>query len=419
MRNRVGLACGALGLAAVFASLAWARQESTHIDPQDFSLIERGRYLTLVADCAACHTEPGGPPFAGGRPIETPFGVVAAPNITPDLETGIGGWSDEEFLRALREGKAPSGASLYPAMPYPYYAKLTREDGLAMRAYLNTVAPVRNAVVANRLPFPLDIRQGMTAWNALYFTPGGFAPDPSKSAEWNRGAYLVEGAGHCGACHTPKTQLGGDETSRAFQGYALQGWFAPNITNDMTSGLGSWSLDDIVSYLRTGHNATSAATGTMGEEVEMSTSHFNDADLRAVAVYLKDLAGSEPSGPPLAASDPRMAAGAAIYKDACAACHADDGKGVAMLFPALAGSPNVRSADPATLIRVLLEGAESVATDAEPTGPIMPSFSWRLDDAQAAAVLTYIRNAWGSAAAPVDEAAVKSARKSLAARRAD
>jgi mono/diheme cytochrome c family protein len=350
-------------------------------------------------------------PFAGGRPIETPFGVVVGANITPDPETGIGAWSDELFVRALREGKGHDGQLLYPAMPYPYYTKLTESDALAIRAYLNTVKPVRNAVVSNKLPFPFDVREGMAAWNALYFRSGEFKPDATKSTEWNRGAYLVEGLGHCGACHTPKSTLGGDDRGRAFQGYALQGWFAPNITNDNERGLGGWSVADIVAYLKNGHNMTTASTGIMAEEITLSSSHMTDADLTAIATYLKDQPGQTASQPPaVSASDPRMAAGGAIYVDECTACHGPDGKGVPYLFPSLAGSPNVRSADPASLIRVLIEGARSVATAGEPTDPGMPSFAWKLSDDQAAAVLTYIRNAWGASAPAVDPRQVEQAR---------
>jgi mono/diheme cytochrome c family protein len=388
----------------------------TSLDPQNFGQIERGRYLAILGDCSSCHTVPGsGQPYGGGRPIETPFGVVVGANITPDADTGIGAWSDEAFVRALREGKGNHGQLLYPAMPYPYYTKLTEADALSIRAYLNTVKPVRNAVVSNKLPFPFDVREGMAAWNALYFRSGEFKLDPTKSADWNRGAYLVEGPGHCGACHTPKTALGGDDRARAFQGYALQGWFAPNITNDNERGLGGWSVADIAAYLKAGHNAASAATGIMGEEVTLSSSQMTDADLTAIATYLKDLPGQTASPPaPVSASDPRRTAGEAIYVDECSACHGMDGKGVPFLFPSLAESPNVRSADPASLIRVVIEGARSVATHEEPTGPGMPSFAWKLSDDQAAAVLTYIRNSWGSSAPAVDPQAVAKARAQAA-----
>jgi mono/diheme cytochrome c family protein len=345
---------------------------------------------------------------------------VVGANITPDSETGIGAWSDELFVRALREGKGHDGQLLYPAMPYPYYTKLTESDALAIRAYLNTVKPVRNAVVSNKLPFPFDVREGMTAWNALYFTNGEFKPDATKSAEWNRGAYLVEGLGHCGACHTPKSALGGDDRAHAFQGYALQGWFAPNITNDAERGLGGWSVADIAAYLKNGHNPTSASTGIMAEEITLSSSHMTDADLAAIATYLKALPG-QTAAPPAAisASDPKMVAGGAIYADECSACHGPDGKGVPYLFPSLAGSPNVRSTDPASLIRVVIEGARSVATAGEPTGPGMPSFAWKLSDDQAAAVLTYIRNSWGASAPAVDASQVAQggARASMASGR--
>jgi mono/diheme cytochrome c family protein len=403
---------------AIFASslMAPGRAQDkvgTSLDPENFDQIEQGRYLAIAGDCTSCHTVPGsGQPFAGGRPIETPFGTVVAANITPDSETGIGAWSDETFVRALREGKGHDGELLYPAMPYVYYTKLTETDALAIRAYLNTVKPVRNAVVSDTLPFPLDIRQGMAAWNALYFTSGEFKPDPAKSAEWNRGAYLVEGLGHCGACHTPKSALGGDDPAHAFQGYALQGWFAPNITNDNERGLGGWSVADIAAYLKNGHNPTTASTGIMAEEITLSSSHMTEADLTAIATYLKTLPG-QTAAPAAAipASDPEMVAGEAIYADECSACHGPDGKGVPYLFPSLAGSSNVRSTDPTSLVRVVIEGARSVATAGELTGPGMPSFAWKLSDDQAAAVLTYIRNAWGAAAPAVSESQVAQGRK--------
>ena len=384
----------------------------TSLDAQDFGQIERGRYLAIAGDCTSCHTVPGsGQPFAGGRPIETPFGIVVGANITPDSETGIGAWSDETFVRALREGKGHDGELLYPAMPYVYYTKLTESDALAIRAYLNTVAPVRNAVVSNTLPFPLDIREGMAAWNALYFTSGEFKADPAKPAEWNRGAYLVEGLGHCGACHTPKSALGGDDRAHAFQGYALQGWFAPNITNDSERGLGGWSVADIAAYLKNGHNPTTASTGIMAEEITLSSSHMTDADLTAIATYLKDLPGQTAApAAAISASDPKMVAGEAIYADECSACHGLDGKGVPYLFPSLARSSNVRSTDPSSLVRVVIEGARSVATAGEPTGPGMPSFAWKLSDDQAAAVLTYIRNSWGASAPAVDASHVAQGR---------
>ena len=257
------------------------------------------------------------------------------------------------------------------------------------------------------LPFPFNIRQGMPLWNWLFFKKGDYAPDPTKSPEWNRGAYLVLGPGHCGACHTPKNFLGGDETSRALDGDQLQGWFAPNITGDRVIGIGGWSVEDIASYLKTGHNPSTAATGIMGEEVGFASSHMSDDDLRAIAAYLKSLPGQSHSPNPVAASDPAMTVGEAIYADRCSACHARDGRGVAYLFPALAGSANVHQDDPTSLIRVLLEGARSSSTAPQPTGPGMPAFGWQLNDEQAAAALTYVRNSWGGAAPAVTADEVK------------
>jgi mono/diheme cytochrome c family protein len=379
-------------------------------DAQAFDQIEKGRYLTTVADCVACHTVPNvGKPFAGGRPIETPFGVITASNITPDADTGIGAWNDEQFDNAVRKGVRPDGSRLYPAMPYPAYTKMTRDDVRAIRAYLATVEPVHQPVKSNTLPFPFNIRAAMRVWDALYFTDGEFQPDSRQPPAWNRGAYLVQGPGHCTACHTPKTLLGGDKTGDNLRGFNLQGWFAPDITGDVKQGLGQWSEADITLYLKTGHNKFTAATGPMSEEIVNSTSQYSDSDLGAMATYLKSLSGQQDAPPPQPASAV-MTAGQAIYRDQCSACHGLDGKGVAMLFPSLAQSSLAHASDPTSAIHLVLRGGRSVATKAEPTAPGMPSFDWQLNDDQVAAVLTYIRNAWQIAAAPVSAETVGKAR---------
>lgn len=379
---------------------------------EDFGQIERGRYMVAAADCGACHTnQPNGAAFAGGRLIETPFGAVAASNITPDKDTGIGNWSEAQFEAAVREGKRPDGSRLYPAMPYPYYRKMTREDVLAIRAYLLTLPPVHNTVESNRLPFPYNIRASVRLWNAIYFQDEPYKNDPGRSAEWNRGAYLVQGPGHCAACHTPKTVLGGDHRDEAYQGYSLQGWFAPNITDDKALGLGDWSDADIVAYLRSGHNRVAAASGPMGEVVAQGSSQMQESDLHAIATYLKSDQPRATPGRALAVSDPPMKAGAAIYQDVCSACHQTNGTGVPYLIPDLAATSSVASREPTSIIRVLLQGSQSVATQAEPTGPSMPSFGRQLSDAQIAAVATYIRNSWGHAASAVSEGDVHKARK--------
>jgi mono/diheme cytochrome c family protein len=399
-------------LAAVFSI---AVTGAAFADSQNFDRIERGRYLAVLADCGACHTVPGGQPFAGGLALPTPFGTLVASNITPDRETGIGNMTDAEFLASLHEGRGYNGRRLYPAMPYPAYTKMSDDDVLAIRAYLATVAPVSNEVVSNRLPFPFNIRLSMAFWNALNFTPGRYQPDPRKSAEWNRGAYIVEGAAHCGTCHTPKTFLGGDKDDQALAGATLQGWFAPDITNDSRKGIGGWSKDDLVQYLKTGTNNWTLASGPMAEAVTHSTSQMTAADIAAIATYLKDrgTGGSAPKPAPVAANDNAMRAGAAIYKDSCAACHRDAGTGEVHLFPRLAGSALVQSDDPTTLVRVVLQGTRAVSTPSMPTAPAMPAFDWRLSDAQAANVLTYIRNSWGNAAGSVSSGVVASQRASL------
>jgi mono/diheme cytochrome c family protein len=389
----------------------------TRTDPQNFARVEKGRYLAMAADCIACHTRlDGGTPYAGGRPIETPFGNITSANITPDRDTGIGGWTDDQFDNAVRHGIRPDGSRLYPAMPYPYYTKMSRDDVLAIRAFLNTLKAGNNPVVTNTLPFPFNIRAVMHVWDWLYFKDERFKPNPQKPSEWNRGAFLVEGPGHCGACHTPKNLLGADKGSQYLRGYNLQGWFAPAITNDERTGLGRWTADDIVAFLKSGHNRIGAAVGPMAEEVMHASSGMSDDDLKAIATYLKDHPGHSDKPAPLPKENPQMVAGEAIYRDQCAACHQIDGKGVPRLFPALADSSIVRSDDPTSLLHLVLRGNRSVATKDEPTGPGMPSFAWQLNDAQIAAVATYVRNNWANPAPAVTQGEVAKQRSKLGSR---
>jgi len=400
----------ALGLALATSVVARAQQP----DMQSFEVIQHGRYMATAADCTACHTAPGGKPFAGGGALETPFGTLLAPNITPDLQTGIGGWTDDEFVSAVKNGIGGHGIHLYPAMPYTYYTKMSRADVLAIRAYLATIDPVQNKVIANQLPFPFNQRETMIGWNVLYFNPGNLKPDPGKSAEWNRGAYLVEGAEHCGLCHTPKNAMGGDDNDRAMQGSVLQNWYAPNITNNARVGVGGWSIDDIVLYLKTGRNRFGMASGPMADAITHSLSHVSDADIRAIAVYLKGLpAGGGTLPQPLPAEDPNIQQGGVIYYNQCAACHGGQGQGIVGLFPRLAGAPVVQQEQATSLMRVVLEGSRAVGTAGAPTGPAMPSFAWKLSDDKIAAVLTYIRNAWGNAAPGVQAGDVGSMRTAL------
>lgn len=407
MRQSLLIAAGLLALSTTAAFAQAAREDS-------FEQIDKGRYLAILGDCAACHTEPGGKPFAGGVTLKTPFGDLVGANITPDRETGIGRMTLDEFQKVMSEGEGPGGFHLYGAMPFTAYTKVTKEDNAAIYAYLNSLEPVKNKVETNLLPFPFNIRLSLIGWNMLNFTKGEFKANPQKSEEWNRGAYIVEGLGHCGTCHTPKNIMGGDKNDEFLEGATLQDWFAPNITADPHKGIGAWSVEDITAYLKTGANKYDIASGPMAEEVENSSQHWSDADLKAVAVYLKDGRNADAKAPaPIAASDGRMVAGAAIYADRCSACHVSKGEGVPTLFPRLASAPLVNSTDPTSLIRVVLAGSKAGGTHMAPTGPNMPSFAWNLADKDVANVLTYVRNSWGNAAPAVDPTEVGNLRARL------
>lgn len=403
--SRYAAAAGTLVAALLLSHMAHGR---------DFAEIQRGRYLADAGDCRACHTAEGGKPFAGGRPLETPFGTIYSANITPDRQTGIGAWSDADFARAMTKGIAPDGSRLYPAFPYPYFRHVAGQDLRAIRAYLETIDPVHQADHPNDLIWPLGHRSLLRGWNLLFLDKPGFKARTDKSADWNRGAYLVEGLGHCGACHTPKNMFGADKDSAALQGGLLQNWFAPNLTGSMRDGLGQWTDGDIVEYLKTGSNRHGSAVGPMAEVVNFTTSRLNDADLKAIAVYLKDLPGPEAASVDKPA-DAVMQAGAGIFSDQCQACHNEGGAGVAQLFAPLKGNANVQARDPTTVLRIILDGARAVATDAKPTGQAMPSFDWKLTDDQVAAVATYIRNAWGNAAPAVAAGDVKKLRNATRA----
>jgi mono/diheme cytochrome c family protein len=373
--------------------------------------IARGKALTEAADCASCHTADPSKPFAGGKRIDTPFGGIYSPNLTPDRDTGIGAWSDGEFHRALRYGVAPDGSRYYPAFPYPNFTKLIRDDILAIRAYLATLAPVHNRPPPPELRWPLNYRGVMRVWNFLFFRPGVFEPNQQKSAEWNRGGYLVTGAAHCGGCHTPKNPFGADRRGRAYGGGLVQGWFAPRLDSADRSGLKSWSVDDIVEYLQSGRNGKSHAGGLMAEVVVNSTSKMSGADIRAIAVYLKDL----PVGAPEPAVTPppqaEITAGAALYAHACIACHEADGSGAPRIYPPLPGNANLQSADPSSTLRIILDGAQTVTTPRAPNTGSMPSYAKQFSDQQIADVTNYIRNSWGNAAPLVTPAQVKKARR--------
>jgi mono/diheme cytochrome c family protein len=381
-------------------------------DGPNADIIRRGRYLTIAGDCASCHTSRYGRPFQGGLGLQTPFGIIYSANLTSDRDNGIGTWTGDQFYRALHDGIAPGGKHLYPALPYPHFTIVSRQDADAILAFLKTVPAVRYAPPANRLPFPVDIRASLIGWNALNFSPHGFRGNPAQSPQWNRGAYLVEGLGHCGACHTPKNLLGAELNHEAFRGALVENWFAPDLTENPRTGLGRWSASDIVQYLRTGRNAHANASGLMGEVVAYSTSLLSDSDLSAIATYLKSLAPS----PTLSSAAPDAAAmrsGSAIFFDACTACHLGGGKGQAGMFPPLQGSAVVQQHDPSGLVRLILGGTRTGPTPSRPSFQSMPSFAWKLSDQEVADVATYVRNSWGNRAQPVDAHQVARVRSKL------
>lgn len=374
--------------------------------------VARGRDLVIAGDCLSCHTRPNGEPLAGGLGMHTPFGIIYTPNITPDRRTGIGDWSPDQFWRAMHEGRDDEGHYLYPAFPYVFFTTVSRADSDAILAYLKTVPPVSYRKPANKLPFPLNIRQVMWFWNALYFRPHGFRADPSQSAQWNRGAYLVKGLGHCSQCHTPTNWLGANKTDQAFEGGELEHFTAPDLTANARTGLGGWSAAEVVDYLRTGRNAHANASGPMADVVAFSTSLMSDADLAAIATYIKTRPASPGANP--SAPDPgAMQRGAAIFSDACSSCHLADGKGQPGYFPPLGRDAVVQQANPTGVLHMILAGTRTAPTPTRPTPLSMPSFAWKLTDQETADVATYIRNSWGNQAEPVSTSAVARLRSKL------
>ena len=412
MRLRTILAAGLSLGALTLATLSLGQTASA---PADAAQVEHGRYLAILGDCSACHTRKDGEPFTGGMAFKTKFGTIYSTNITPDAETGIGTWSQDAFWQAMHKGRRADGAHLYPAFPYPYFTKLERADSDALRAYLMTLKPVSYRPRPNRMIFPANIRGVMAIWNALFFRPGLFRPSPERSAEWNRGAFIVTGPGHCGACHTPKNILMADEMKRAQEGGLVEDWFAPDLNGDARGGLGGWSEGDIVEFLKTGHNARSNGSASMSDVLIHSTTRMSDADLRAIAVYLKSLGPRIDERAPTALPANVMAAGGAIYADQCSACHGAEGVGQPGLFPPLAGNANVQARDPTTIDRYLLTGSPSAATSQRPTPVTMPAFAWKLTDDELAAVATYVRNSWGNAAPQVTAGQAGSLRHKVAA----
>jgi nicotinate dehydrogenase subunit B len=342
-----------------------------------------------------CHTAPGGAPYAGGYRLETPFGAIVTPNITPDEKTGIGNWSYAAFARAMREGVHRDGRNLYPAFPYTAFSAVTEPDMQALYAFLMSQAPVAAPRAESELRFPFNLRPLLAGWNALFFRPRRFTPDPARSTAWNRGAYLVDGLGHCGACHTPRNALGAEKRGQAYlAGGIAEGWIAPSLGR-MSAGPLPWTEADLYDYLRTGFSRNHGpAAGPMGPVVAELTA-VPDADVRAMAVYLASFASAVQPGEAAARIEARTAPrvvdglGARLYDGACAVCH-QPGRGSALfgVRPSLALNSNLHAATPDSLIRVILEGIENPAL---PTLGAMPAFGRTFDNAQVTALVRYLR----------------------------
>ncbi|MDF7673808.1 c-type cytochrome [Acetobacteraceae bacterium ESL0709] len=390
-------------------------KEETLSETELQAKIERGHYIARASDCKACHTGRDQAPYAGGFTLHTPFGDIVTSNITSDPETGIGGWTIKQFDAVLRHGVGKYGF-LYPAMPYNAYTKLTDEDVSDLWAYIRQIPAVRHKVQSNQLPFPYNQRILLAGWNYLFFTEGTFRPDLRKDAEWNRGAYLVEGPEHCATCHTAKNSLGGN-VREAFGGTTLQNWHASDLTPNKYIGLGNLSDDQLFSYLKTGTNDLSVASGPMGEAVEESLQYLTDSDIRAIITYIRSVPATLYQPPAaLPASDPVIQHGKTIFETQCSACHVSNGTGVPNIIPAFARNPIINAQDPASLIQSVLIGAMGPQTAGNPTGAGMPRFDWNMPDGDIAAVLNYIRNSWGNAAPPVTPQAVAAMRRDLKAR---
>lgn len=386
--------------------LLFASTPSSHGETFDAALVLRGRYLALAGDCISCHTRAGGAPFAGGLPFHTPFGLIYSPNITPDPQTGIGQWSEAEFARALRQGLGKHGEQLYPVFPYSYFTKISDSDVAALYAFLRVMPAVKYLAPANDMTFPFGERRLLWGWKSLYFHEGRFIQDKAKSPQWNRGAYLVEGLGHCGACHTPRNTLGGEKADQFMTGGVYQeypgrpmDWSTPNLTSG-GNGLKAWSLEDLTNYLKLGYSQHASVHGPMISVVMNSTRNLTREDDEAIATYLKGIASDRQNDPP---PPPHglMTVGENLYSIHCSTCHLPTGLGSPITAPPLVGSSVVLTPNPASMINILLRGP--ILPDQPPSHEwqsrkwqSMPAFGDKLSDEDVAALLSYVRSAWGN-----------------------
>ena len=421
MKMLLKFALGAGVLAMVASAVVWTLNVRDEVNVSasvayapNGSLIARGAYLARAGNCATCHTARGGQPYAGGLGIPTPFGTVFTSNLTPDENTGLGSWSPAHFWRALHNGRSKSGRLLYPAFPYTNYTQVTREDSDAIFAYLRSLPAVVQANRPHALRFPYQSQAALAVWRAMYFSPGVFQPDAARNAEWNRGAYLVKGLGHCSACHSPRDALGGIGKGLDLAGglIPMQNWYAPSLGSPHEAGMGDWDREQIVSLLKNGVSPRASVSGPMSEVVLRSTQYLSREDLGAMAQYLKELPRESPK--PEAAVAPanaiNTAKAAKLYEQHCAQCHGDKGQGVANAYPALAGNRAVTMPSTENLVQMVLGGGFSPATTGNPRPFGMPPFVLVLDDSEVADVITHIRSSWGNQAGGITSIQVQRVR---------
>lgn len=429
MTNWKNIAKGALAVSCVAAVgvswWAWRTFDTSRSDVADDQVplaefrstdqaaITRGEYVMRLADCAACHK----PNFAGGYKIDTPFGSLVTSNITPDRDSGIGKMTQRDFFNAVRQGMGSNGL-LYPAMPYPAYTKLSDGDMRDLWAYISTIPPVKKEIKENAgMNFPYNIRLAMAGWDMLFFDNASFAPERDQSVAWNRGKYLTDGPAHCGTCHTPRNPLGGERTDAYMQGALLGTWYAPDITPNMSTGIGRWSIEHLTNYLKTGSDGVAVAAGPMAEAVEHSFQYYATSDLQAIGAYLKSLPPSDhvPSKP-MTLTSKKMESSALAYEVNCSACHGLKGEGISGMVTAFAGNRRMLTDDPTNLVHAMLMGARAPYTDVRQTAAGMPSFAWKMNDQEVADILNYIRNSWGNQAQAVSYEQVSVMRIALGAK---
>ena len=383
---------------------------ATEIPSTDAATLERGAYLARAGNCMACHTERGGQPYAGGRAIDTPFGTVYASNLTPDPETGLGRWSASAFRRALHEGRSRDGRLLYPVFPYTHTTLVSDEDSDALYAFLRSVPPVVQSTREPVLSWPVNTQAALAVWRLLYFEPGRFQPEPERSAEWNRGAYLARGLAHCSACHSARDALGGSSESERWRaGLMPDGhWLAPSLRDPAQAGVSDWSVDELTDLLQHGRNASASVMGPMAEVVFDGTQHLRRGDLKAMAVFLKDLPVQPEPVPAPQRTDPgQLSLGEQIYKNQCADCHGAAGQGAAGAYPPLAGNRSVVMASNVNAVQAILAGGFAPDTAGQPRPYGMPPFRTLLNDTEIAAVTSFVRQAWGNDAGAVSPQAVQ------------